>query len=110
MKDDKVYFLHIIDAMEAIESFIEGKSQADFLKDRLLQDGVVRNLEVIGEAAKNLSKTAKAKCPDIEWQKVSGMRDILIHQYFGVDLENVWRVVINRLPELKEKILKIIDS
>jgi uncharacterized protein with HEPN domain len=109
-RDYTVYLLHILDAITIIESYVAGLTEESFRQNRLIQDGVIRNLEIIGEAAKKLPKRLINRYPDIEWKKMAGMRDVLIHDYFGVDLERVWGVVKNRLPDLKEKIIKIIDD
>ena len=108
-KDEKLYLFHILDAVKIIENHIKGIDEKKFLKNKLVQDAVVRNLEIIGEAAKRVPKKIKDDHKDIEWKKISGMRDILIHDYLGVDIEVVWRVIQNRLPELKKKIAQIID-
>lgn len=108
MKDDKVYLIHIVECIEWIEGYTKlGKE--DFFNTKLIQDGVIRNLEIIGEAAKNVSKKTRGSYTEIPWRKMSGLRDILIHDYFGVDLEVVWNVVENELPKLKEQIKRIID-
>jgi uncharacterized protein with HEPN domain len=107
-RDYTVYLLHILDAITIIESYAAELTEDSFRQNRLIQDGVIRNLEIIGEATKKLPKRLTNKYPDIEWKKMAGMRDVLIHDYFGVDLERVWGVVRNRLPDLKENITKIL--
>lgn len=107
-KDYLPYFLHILEAISNIEGYTSGMTEAAFLKNKLVQDGVVRNLEIIGEAAKNIPLNVRDKYRDIEWKKIAGMRDILIHEYFGVDLERVWKVLKKRMPSLKRGIAKII--
>ena len=89
MKDDRVYLLHVRDA---------------FAVDRKTQDAVVRNLEIIGEAVKRVSDAAKDAHRDLPWRQIAGMRDKLIHDYFGVDLDLVWEVVDRHLPLLRERI------
>ncbi len=97
MKSDRVYFSHIRDAcLRIVEYSAQGKDV--FLRSPLLQDGIVRNLEIIGEAAKGISETARASHPEIPFRAMSGMRDKLIHQYFGVDLMLVWQVVESEIP------------
>ncbi|MDY6773995.1 MAG: DUF86 domain-containing protein [Candidatus Nanohaloarchaea archaeon] len=101
MKDDTVYLKHIRDAIERIEEYTEGLTEEEFKEDRLVQDGVVRQIEIIGEAAKQLSGGAKDELDDVPWEDVAGMRDKLIHGYFGVDLETVWDTVQEDIPELQ---------
>jgi len=107
-RDYTVYLLHILDAITIIESYAAELTEDSFRQNRLIQDGVIRNLEIIGEATKKLPKRLTNRYPDIEWKKMAGMRDVLIHDYFGVDLERVWGVVRNRLPDLRENITKIL--
>ena len=97
MKDDSVYLLHIYDAIVDIERYTDG-GRKDFFAEKIIQDAVIRNLEIIGEAVKNISHQTRKKNPDIPWKRIAGLRDILIHQYFSVDLETVWLVVEKRLP------------
>ncbi|MSR78514.1 MAG: DUF86 domain-containing protein [Candidatus Omnitrophica bacterium] len=109
MKDDKLYFIHISESIQRIESYTrEGKTA--FMKSRLLQDAVVRNFEVIGEAAKQVSETLKQTSPQIPWKRIGGLRDVLIHNYMGVDFEEVWRIVERDLPDLKIKIQSILEQ
>jgi uncharacterized protein with HEPN domain len=105
-----VYFLHILDAITAIESYVAGLTEESFRQNRLIQDGVIRNLEIIGEATKKLPKSMTNRYPNVEWKKIAGMRDVLIHDYFGVDLERVWGVVKNRFPILKKNITNILND
>lgn len=109
MKDDRVYLLHILDAIGAIEEYTQGGHEP-FAATRMIQDAVIRNLEVLGEAVKNLSSTLRDNHPEIPWQRIAGLRDILIHQYFGVDLGSVWGVVEHRLPDLKQNIEHLLNA
>jgi uncharacterized protein with HEPN domain len=107
---DEVYLRHILDAILAIEQFIGVKEKNEFLQDKLLQAGAVRELEVIGEAAKKLSPAAQERAPEIPWKSIAGMRDKLIHDYFSVDLEAVWKTLQEDLPLLKQAVMKLLES
>lgn len=102
-KEYRIYLLHIRDSFLKILDFTTLGKEA-FFKDVKTQDAVIRNLEIIGEAAKNISEEFKNKHPHIAWKAVAGMRDKLIHDYFGVNLNIVWEVVEKEIPSLKEKI------
>jgi uncharacterized protein with HEPN domain len=103
MKDDRIYLLHVRDAIQHIVDYT-GAGKEIFFSDRKTQDAVVRNLEIIGEAIKRVSVTMKEAHTDIAWKPIGGMRDKLIHDYFGVNLQLVWDVVVRDLPDLKRKI------
>ena len=108
MKKDPVVFLtHIIDSIELIERYMEGKTEIDLMESTGLQDMVIRRIEIIGEAVKNLPDDLRRNHPEIPWRDITGMRDIIVHQYFGIDLEFVWDVATKDLPDLKPKILRI---
>jgi uncharacterized protein with HEPN domain len=100
--DDKIYLKHIIDAILFIEKHCGKINSTQFYKDEVLQSAIVRQLEIIGEAAKSISKSTKTKLNEIEWNKVIGMRNKLIHEYFGVDLNVVWATIKEELPRLKK--------
>lgn len=100
-KDYKIYIEDILEAIHKIDIYLKGMTFGQFSKDTKTVDAVVRNLEIIGEAIKSIPQNIKEKNRQIEWKKIAGLRDILIHQYFGVDLEIVWDVTQNKLPSLK---------
>jgi len=110
MKRDKACLKHVLDAISNIEKFIEGIEKEDFLSNVEKQYAVLRGLEIIGEAVKNLSDELKAKHPQIPWKEIAGMRDKLIHQYFGVNLDLVWETIKTKLPELKTQISRILKE
>lgn len=101
------YVEDIRQAIGEIETFTRGVTKETFLQDRKTVNAVIRSLEIIGEAAKNLPETIRKKYPAIPWRDMAGMRDKLIHAYHGVDLEILWVVVTEELPPLKPHIEKI---
>ncbi|KPL01927.1 MAG: hypothetical protein AMJ73_09490 [candidate division Zixibacteria bacterium SM1_73] len=109
-REYKAYLKDILEAVRKIKKYTENISVDDFVKDELIQDGVVRNLEIIGEAVKNLPEDIKSSKSQVEWKKIAGLRDILIHGYFGIDADIVWDVVENKIPELRQKILQILSE
>ena len=106
-KDPIVYLLHINDSIVLIGKYINKINKKEFLSDPILQDAVMRRLEIIGEAVKNLPVSFKSKHKSVPWKKIAGMRDILIHEYFGVDLSVVWTTCKEDLPFLKAALMKI---
>jgi len=104
-KDPQIYLAHIRDSIQAIREYTQDGETA-FLKDRKTQDAVIRNLEIIGEAVKNIPAEITDRYEHIPWKKIAGMRDRLIHHYFGVNLKMVWGVVENRLDELDQAVQK----
>ena len=106
-KDVLVFIKHILNNINDIEKFSKDVSEEKFKKDSMRQKAIIKSLEIIGEATKNIPLEIKRKYPLIPWKDVVGMRDKLIHHYFGVDLITIWKVVKENLPDLKEKILKI---
>ena len=107
-RDDSAYLRHILDAIARIEEYLEGIDEEAFYRQYLVQDGVIRQLEIIGEATKRLSTETRAHCASIPWQDIAGMRDKLIHDYFGVDLEAVWLTARDDIPVLKAAVSRIL--
>ncbi|RXT02751.1 DUF86 domain-containing protein [Ammoniphilus sp. CFH 90114] len=108
MKNDIVYIKHIIDSIEKIESYTDQLGKEGFIKSGLIQDAVIRNLEIIGEATKNISIEFRKEHQGIPWRNMAGLRDVLIHDYFGVDLEIVWNVVEKELSKVKIELIDLI--
>ncbi len=107
MKDDSIFVKHILESIKYIENFSKNLSKDEFLKDRLKQSAVIRELEIIGEASKNLSTKFRKDNNTIEWNLIAGFRDKLIHHYFGINLERVWNIIEFDLPDLKKEMEKI---
>ena len=108
MKRDLTLFLNDInDSIKNIEFFSQNLLKEEFMKSRLNQSAIVRELEIIGEAVKNIPEEFRNKYPEIKWNNIAGFRDIIIHSYFKVDLEKVWNVIKKDLPDLKKKMERI---
>jgi uncharacterized protein with HEPN domain len=107
VRDDQAYLRHIRDAIELIETYT-ARGRDAFLGEPMVRDAGLRNLEVIDEAVKNLSTEIRSRRPGVPWQRVSALRDVLIHEYFGVDLGLVWEIIEHRLPELKRDIVALL--
>ena len=105
MEKDKAYLRHILDAISNLEGFLKNKDYPAFIKDKLLQDGVVREIEIIGEASKRISTKFKSSVKEIPWEDIAGMRDRLVHDYFSVDLGVVWETINKDIPKLKNALL-----
>ncbi|OPX78953.1 MAG: hypothetical protein A4E50_02038 [Methanosaeta sp. PtaB.Bin087] len=107
---DLVFLKHILDEAEFLMKNYQHIELQDLLEDEVLQRACLRSLEVIGEATKNLSNEFKAGHPEIEWRKIAGMRDKLVHHYFGVDWEVVWIVLVEKIPSLREDFKGLIEE
>jgi len=110
MRVYSLYLSDILKAFEAIESFVEDQSFEDFKKDDKTSSAVIRKFEIIGEAAKQVPENVKQKYPSVPWKEMAGMRDKLIHFYFGVNYELLWQTIKNRIPEIKPVIRQIIQD
>ncbi len=109
-RDEMLYLRHVLDAMDTVEEYLQGVDEQKFKATRLIQDGVIRQIEIIGEAVRHVSKDIRKTYPEIPWQDVAGMRDKLIHGYFGVDIEKVWDTAQDDLPILREQVERILKD
>lgn len=105
-RDEIMYLQDIAENCKKILRFTEGFTQPDLIQDEKTYDAVVRNLEIIGEAAKHIPENLRKQLPDIEWRKAAGLRDMLAHAYFGIDNDILWDVVQNKVPQ----IAKVVDA
>jgi uncharacterized protein with HEPN domain len=100
-RDPRVFLDDIVDACRKINRYIGDSDLERFRSDEKTLDAVIRNLEIIGEAAKKLPPEVRTAMPSVEWQRIAGLRDVLIHEYFGIDAEIIWDIVITRIPALQ---------
>jgi len=106
----KLYLEDIKESIRKIEKYARGINFDEFSRDEKLIDAVVRNLSIIGEAAINMPKEVKAKDPDVAWKEMKGMRNKVIHEYFGIDEEILWKTIQEDLPKLKKQITKMLEK
>ncbi|PKP57434.1 MAG: hypothetical protein CVT88_08905 [Candidatus Altiarchaeales archaeon HGW-Altiarchaeales-1] len=112
-KTCKFFIDDILEAINKIENYTGGLNYEEFSENGLIVDAVIRNLEIIGEASRNIPEEIKEKYPEIPWKRMIGLRNIVIHEYFGVDLSIVWEIITLNIPETKaniEKMLKFFDE
>ena len=110
MKEDSVYLMHILDAVNDIDEFVKDMNKETFLSNKAIEYAVVRSIEIIGEASKHLSKKFREQHKDIPWEDICGMRDKLIHDYIGVDYSIVWQAIEKDIPSLKKKLVKVLNQ
>jgi len=106
----RLYTTDVLDCITKIEKYIIGLTFSEFEKNDLVVDAVIRNIEIIGEAARNIPQSILELHPQIDWKKIIGLRNIAAHVYFNVDLTIVWRIVKNRLPKLKNTVTEILSN
>lgn len=107
LRRGELYINDIIQAIDNIEKYTEGISQERFGSQQIVIDAVIRNFEIIGEAAKHISRKTKSRHPEIPWGEMTGMRNKVIHEYFGVDIDIVWETIEKSLPKLKRALKKM---
>ena len=101
MKSDILYTIHIRECIDRIQDYTAGIDQEQFMASSLIQDAVLRNLQVLAESTQRLSDEFKSRHPEIEWHKISGLRNILVHDYLGIDVETVWTIISEQLTALR---------
>ena len=106
-KNDLVFIEHILDSINAIKEFSRNISKGELISNRLKQSAIVREIEIIGEASKNISENLKKEHQKIEWKEITGTRDKMIHHYFGVDIDIIWNIIKKDIPVLEKQIRKI---
>ena len=109
-KEDKVYLLHIRDSIEKIEHYTNNIEYREFKSNSMASDAVIRQIQIIGDASKNISEPLKEKYPVIPWKGMAGMRDKIVHNYFNVNIREVWRVAKKDIPILKKSIISILEE
>lgn len=109
-RDYRLFLSDISDSSKKIKEYVGNKSFEEFTSNPMLIDALIRNLEIIGEAVKNIPDSVKAKYNQIDWRKIAGLRDILIHDYFGINFKILWDIVQNKIPDLLVKIDEVIKA
>ncbi len=104
-KDNRVYIEHMLDCIHRIDEYVEDRDT--FYQSRLVQDAVIRNLQVMAESSQRLSDESKSSFPEIPWREISGFRNVLVHDYLGVDLDSIWSVVEMELPQLEKALINL---
>jgi uncharacterized protein with HEPN domain len=109
MKDERLYLSNIKECIERIEEYTKGGKE-EFMQTKMIQDAVIRNFEIIGEATKRLSPELRSKYSDVPWQQMAGLRDVLIHDYLKVNLNLVWQIIEQNLSNLKRQVTAILQN
>jgi len=109
VKDDKLFLIHISESIARIEQYLPSR-QDEFMDSSLIQDAVIRNLQVMAESTQRLSDSLKEQHPQVPWRKIAGFRNVLVHDYLGIDLDRIWEIVHKDLPQLKASVEKILNQ
>jgi len=107
---DRVRLQHILDAILEIEDYLKDTDFSDFMQNSMMRFACIKQIEIIGEAGNHVSNEIKTRFSSVEWAQIVGMRNVFVHEYFGVDSSLVWEIIKNDLPDLKEKIILILKS
>ena len=107
---DRIRLQHILDAIQEIESYLIGTDFPDFIENSMMKFACIKQMEIIGEASNHIDNEIKSKFSSIEWDQIVGMRNVFVHEYFGVDSSIVWEIIKNDLPDLKGKVIEILKS
>jgi len=110
VRDSRLYLEDILTACRRVQTYVAGMDRRAFGEDTKTIDAVVRNLAIVGEAVKQLGPEVRAQAPEVEWQRIAGLRDILVHAYFGVDLDILWDLVVNKVAELGRQIEVLLEK
>jgi uncharacterized protein with HEPN domain len=108
-KQKQKFIEHILESIELIEEYLKGISEKEFWEKKQIQDSVLRRIEIIGEASKNLPSELKESLPEVPWQRITGLRNVLSHHYWGVDLKMTWNIVQKDIPDLKKQLLEYLE-
>jgi uncharacterized protein with HEPN domain len=106
----KVFLGHILESIQLVDEYVRTLTKDEFIGSKEKQDAIIRRVEIIGEAVKNLPRVLRRQHPEIPWDEIAGTRDFLVHHYFGVDLDTTWKITQNDLPKLKVQIQAIVDQ
>lgn len=109
-RNERLFLEDMLTGCDKVRLYTAGLSRTDFSADTMVYDATLRNIEIIGEACKQISPAIREQYPNIPWRKISGMRDIVVHHYFGIDGDVIWDVVVNQIPNLREQLVAIIAS
>jgi uncharacterized protein with HEPN domain len=109
IKDDRLYLIHVLERIARIEDYVSGGKDA-FLQSSLIQDAVLRNLQTLAESTQRLSEEIKETRADVDWRRIAGFRNVVVHDYLGVDIQYIWRLVEDELPPLKHTISEMLAS
>ncbi|MEI6881612.1 MAG: DUF86 domain-containing protein [Bacteroidetes bacterium] len=107
---DSIRLQHILEAIHEIETYLVSSDFTEFMNNSMMRFACIKQMEIIGEASNHISEDIKSKFTDIEWAQIIGMRNIFVHEYFGIDTNLVWEIIKNDIPDLKEKISVVVSS